>query len=89
MIFFLDTATQPCRKCHVLTSLCPLGEFIRKDLITPDLRLAETVTLFEGEEKRQFLDFVGEMLRWKPERRSKAKDLLEHPFLQMEDKDAD
>ncbi|KAF4624528.1 hypothetical protein G7Y89_g13642 [Cudoniella acicularis] len=38
-------------------------EFIRKDLIPPDLRIAETVTLSQGEEKQQFLDFVSKILQ--------------------------
>jgi len=54
-------------------------------LIPRDLRFAETVTLFQGEEKQQFLDFVSRMLQWQPEKRSTAKDLLEDPFLQLED----
>lgn len=68
-----------------MTTICLPGEFIRKDLIPRDLRFAETVTLFQGEEKQQFLDFVSRMLQWQPEKRSTAKDLLEDPFLQLED----
>jgi len=54
-------------------------------LIPRDHRLAETITLFKGEEKQQFLDFVSRMLQWQPEKRSTAKDLLEDPFLQLGD----
>lgn len=68
-----------------MTILCPPGEFTRKDLIPRDLAIADTVTLFQGEEKQQFLDFVGKMLQWQPEKRSTAKDLLEDPFLQLGD----
>jgi len=75
----------PVREFCVLTTLFPPGDFIRKDLIPRDLRIAETVTLFQGEEKQQFLDFVTKMLQWQPEKRSTAKDLLEDPFLQLED----
>ena len=67
--------------------LCTLGELIRKELIPRDLRIAETVTLFQGEEKQQFLDFVSKMLQWQPEMRSTAKELLEDPFLQLSDED--
>ncbi|RDL35336.1 uncharacterized protein BP5553_07267 [Venustampulla echinocandica] len=63
------------------------GEFIRKDLIPRDLRIAETVTLFQGVENQQFLDFVSKMLQWQPEKRRTAKDLLEDPFLQLEGED--
>ncbi|KAH7317822.1 kinase-like domain-containing protein [Rhexocercosporidium sp. MPI-PUGE-AT-0058] len=61
------------------------GEFIRKNLIPQHLRIADTVTLFQGEEKQQFLEFVSKMLQWQPENRSTAKDLLEDPFLQLGD----
>jgi serine/threonine-protein kinase SRPK3 len=35
----------------------------------------------EGEEKKLFLDFVRKMLKWKPEERSSAKDLLNDLWL--------
>jgi serine/threonine protein kinase len=35
----------------------------------------------EGEEKEVFLDFVRSMLRWVPEERKTATELLEHPWL--------
>lgn len=57
------------------------GGLIQKDLIPQDLRIADTVTVLHGEEKQQFLDFISRMLQWEPEKRSTAKDLLEHPFL--------
>ncbi len=76
---------QPYCRLSLLTTLCPLGEFIRKDLVPRDLRIADTVTLFQGEEKQQFLDFVSRMLQWQSEKRSTAKELLEDPFLQLED----
>jgi len=57
-------------------------------LIPQDLRISETVTVFQREEKQQFLDFVSKILQWQPEKRSTAKDLLEHPFLQL-DNEAD
>ena len=63
------------------------GEFIRKDLIPSDLEIARTVTTFQGEEQTQFLDFVSKMLQWEPEKRSKAKDLLEDPFLKLKDEE--
>jgi hypothetical protein len=56
-------------------------------LIPRDVGIAETVTLFQGEEKQQFLDFVAKILQWQPEKRSTAKDLLEDPFLQLGDED--
>lgn len=68
-----------------MLTLCPPGEFIRKDLIPREFGIAETVTVFQGEEKKQFLNFVSKMLQWQPEERGTAKELLEDPFLQLED----
>ncbi|CZT07638.1 related to protein kinase [Rhynchosporium agropyri] len=61
------------------------GVFVRKDLIPQRLGITVTITLFQEEEKQQFLDFVSKMLQWQPEKRSTAKDLLEDPFLQLDD----
>lgn len=46
--------------------------------------LEERVTCFEGQEATCFADFVRSMLRWKPEDRATARQLLAHPFLQEE-----
>ena len=43
--------------------------------------LEEAEKRFEGEEKKLFLDFVRKMLKWKPEERSSAKDLLDDLWL--------
>ena len=34
-----------------------------------------------GENKASFLDFMRKMLRWEPEKRYTAKQLLDHPWL--------
>ena len=54
-----------------------------KDLI-PNTTIAETITSLEGEEKIAFLDFIQKMLRWLPEDRWTAKQLLEDPYLDMD-----
>ena len=35
----------------------------------------------EGEDKVRFLQFVRKMVRWKPEERSSARELLDHQWL--------
>ena len=35
----------------------------------------------KGEEKAVFFSFVKRMLRWKPKKRSSAKELLDDPWL--------
>lgn len=39
-------------------------------------------SVLEGEEKRQLLNFVGSMLRWLPEERRRAVELLNDPWLE-------
>jgi hypothetical protein len=40
-----------------------------------------TITTLSGEDKRLFLQFVGRMLRWLPEDRASAQELLGDPWL--------
>lgn len=63
------------------------GCIMRKDLITRDRTLADTVPHLQSEDKEQFLDFAGAMLHWIPEKRSTAKELMEHPFLELPRRD--
>jgi serine/threonine protein kinase len=37
--------------------------------------------VLEGEEKELFLDFIRSMLRWRPEDRKSATELLKHPWM--------
>lgn len=57
------------------------GEFLHKHLIPSDLTLADSVPSLQGEDKRLFLQFVQKMLRWIPEERMTAKELLNDPWL--------
>ena len=54
-----------------------------KDHIPKDVTLEDSVLTLQGEDKRLFLDFVRKMLQWLPENRQTAKQLLEHPWLQI------
>jgi serine/threonine-protein kinase SRPK3 len=47
----------------------------------PKGNLEEAEKRLEGEEKKLFLDFVRKMLKWKPEERNSAKDLLDDLWL--------
>jgi len=38
----------------------------------------------EGSEQEEFLHFMRSMLRWLPEERSSAKELLQHSWLKAE-----
>ncbi len=57
------------------------GEFLYKDLIPGDLNLRDSTPSLQGEERQLFLEFVGKMLRWVPEDRKTAKELLGDPWL--------
>ncbi|GES61291.1 kinase-like protein [Aspergillus terreus] len=39
------------------------------------------ISKIDGEEKRMFIEFVKRMLKWRPEERSTAKELLQDPWL--------
>ncbi|AEO55569.1 hypothetical protein MYCTH_89426 [Thermothelomyces thermophilus ATCC 42464] len=57
------------------------GEFIRKDLIRPGLSLEGSLTYpLEDEERALFLDLISSMLKWIPEERATAGNLLDHPY---------
>lgn len=43
----------------------------------PKMRLEDTEKKLQGDEKEQFLRFVRRMLKWKPEERESARELLE------------
>lgn len=47
----------------------------------PPVSLETLETRLVGEEKELFLGFIRSMLKWMPEERKTAKQLLEHPFL--------
>lgn len=48
----------------------------------PDMSLERAEIVLEGEEKRRFLIFVRSMLRWLPEERRRAVELLTDPWLE-------
>jgi serine/threonine-protein kinase SRPK3 len=59
--------------------LC-LGDFTR-DVKVEDTSLEGEEENLEGEEKMKFLTFLGGMVRWMPEERKTAKELIDDPWL--------
>ncbi|KAJ6155144.1 hypothetical protein N7470_005710 [Penicillium chermesinum] len=58
------------------------GPFLtRMDLIPHGLRIEDTVEAVQGEQKEEFLNFAKKMLRWLPDDRKTAKQLIEDPWL--------
>lgn len=58
-----------------------VGEFMFKELIPAGITLEGTIESLEGDEKQLFLNFAKKMLRWLPDDRKTAKELLEDPWL--------
>jgi serine/threonine protein kinase len=54
---------------------------LRVYVTIPKISLEERVSVLEGEEKELFLDFIRSMLRWRPEDRKSATELLKHPWM--------
>jgi hypothetical protein len=46
------------------------------------LSLEQSELVLEGQTKQQSLDFIRSMLRWLPEERKRAAELLRDPWLQ-------
>ncbi|KFY29164.1 hypothetical protein V491_00162 [Pseudogymnoascus sp. VKM F-3775] len=57
------------------------GKFLYKDPTLAGLDLGDSTPSLQGEEKKLFLEFVGKMLRWVPEDRMTARELLGDPWL--------
>ncbi|KAL2010521.1 hypothetical protein VTN00DRAFT_6328 [Thermoascus crustaceus] len=57
------------------------GQFLAPNLVPHNLSLESTVVSLHGEERLKFLRFARRMLRWIPEERATAAELLGDPFL--------
>ncbi|KAL4815772.1 kinase-like protein [Aspergillus spinulosporus] len=58
------------------------GDWIaHREAPVPSVSLETLETRLTGKEKELFLAFIRSMLKWMPEERKTAKQLLEHPFL--------
>ncbi|KAG5913050.1 hypothetical protein E4U61_007453 [Claviceps capensis] len=56
------------------------GNMIRKDLIKEKNGLPDFLNEFTEKDRSQFLDLANNMIRWLPENRKTAAELLQHPF---------
>ncbi|KAM0245993.1 hypothetical protein ACHAP5_004964 [Fusarium lateritium] len=57
------------------------GELKDTGRIPGDLNLESTIKRLSGEEKVKFIRFVKRMMKWNPEERDTAKQLLDDPWL--------
>ncbi|KAF2004736.1 non-specific serine/threonine protein kinase [Amniculicola lignicola CBS 123094] len=49
--------------------------------VVPQLSLEESISALDGETKEQFLNFIRSMLKWSPEKRKQASELLQDPWM--------
>ncbi|KAF4972963.1 hypothetical protein FZEAL_9463 [Fusarium zealandicum] len=57
------------------------GELKDPDRIPGDLNFENTISCMSGEEKLKFIQFIKRMVRWSPEERNTAGELLDDPWL--------
>ena len=57
------------------------GQFKFSGLVSKEQGFEKRLTVIEGNEKQMFLNFVSRMLRWRPEERGTAQELLSDPWL--------
>ncbi|KAL5362040.1 kinase-like protein [Aspergillus floccosus] len=57
------------------------GTLKNPGLVPSHFSFESTLSKFNGEEKRMFINFVKRMIKWTPEERSTAKELLQDPWL--------
>jgi hypothetical protein len=57
------------------------GHFKFPGLISKERGFENKLTVLEGDEKQMFLNFVSRLLRWRPEDRGTAQELLSDPWL--------
>ena len=61
------------------------GDLLQVDARTEtDHDLESTISNLQSEEKAEFLRFARRLLKWLPEERASAKDLLSDPFIEQE-----
>ncbi|KAK9860788.1 hypothetical protein MYU51_006055 [Penicillium brevicompactum] len=57
------------------------GTLKKEELVPSSFSFESTLSKFNGEEKAMFIKFVSRMIKWNPEERSTAKELLQDPWL--------
>ncbi|KAI9932453.1 hypothetical protein ASPWEDRAFT_189230 [Aspergillus wentii DTO 134E9] len=57
------------------------GQFKFPELISKKDLISMATEIDDDDGMSQFVDFVSRMLRWRPEDRTTAQDLLSHPWL--------
>ena len=79
--YFAALSVEACARTD-LDSLRTSGNWIGANSL-PEDSLEMSEDRLEGENKAQFLSFIRKMVKWKPEDRYSAQDLIEDPWLRM------
>lgn len=58
-----------------------VGDLKQPDLVPDNFDLENTISSISGQEKDKFLEFARRMIKWDPEERSTATELLKDPWL--------
>jgi hypothetical protein len=57
------------------------GHLKDRTIVYKDRTFDDVIANVKGEEKKMFIQFVQRMVKWNPEERSTAKELLGDPWL--------
>ncbi|KAJ5469927.1 hypothetical protein N7530_007284 [Penicillium desertorum] len=57
------------------------GQFKGRTVAPSDFNFESSICNIHDEDKRMFIEFVQRMMKWRPEERSTAKELLQDPWL--------
>lgn len=82
--YFYDDGNISIIICHhqkVCLANSQTGQFRFPELISEGRGFENKLTGVEGEEREMFLCFISKLLRWQPEDRATAKELLSDPWL--------
>lgn len=70
-------------KKNCLANYYQTGQFKFPNLIPTPRGFDNKLTVVEEDEKHMFMRFISRILRWSPEERATAEELLSDPWLQI------
>lgn len=82
--FYKPSATTQNRKKNT-QKVRYTGQLKDPGWIPDDFSFESSITCMEGEEKGRFIRFIKRMLKWDPDERATASELLEDPWLNQND----
>lgn len=61
--------------------ICSAGPLKNPDMVPTNFNFDTVINNIHSEDKRMFIEFLKRMIKWRPEERSTAKELLDDPWL--------